>query len=73
MNFILPLLVLDTDTSNRVPVSPFMADLFCNIVLVWQLKRQGLWKVVKCCVLNKANKKLDKERCIMSLMAVKSG
>lgn len=35
--------LLSTATSSGVPVSPLRADLFCNITLLWQLKRQELW------------------------------
>lgn len=64
--------VLNTDTPSGVPVSPLMADLFCNIILVWQLKRQEVWGRLFNAVLNNADKKLDTKCCITSFMALKT-
>lgn len=65
--------LLNTSTSSGVPVSPLMADSFCNITLVWQLKRQELWGRLFNAVLNNTDKKLNTKCCVMSLMAVNSG
>lgn len=48
--------VLSTDTSSGAPVSCLMADLFCSIILVWQLKRQELWGRLFNAVLNNTDK-----------------
>lgn len=64
--------LLNSDTSSGVPVSPLMADLFCNIILVWQLKRQEVWGRLFNAVLNNTDKKLDTKYCIMSFVALKT-
>lgn len=64
--------LLNTDTSSGVPVSPLMADLFSNIILVWQLKRQELWRRLFNAVLNNTDKKLNTKCCTMSFLALEA-
>lgn len=54
--------LLNTATSSGVPVSPLRADLFCNITLVWQLKRQELWGRLFNAVLKTLTKKPTEEK-----------